>query len=168
MIITRYEGHNGVMVLRLTVTILALLRLTVTRNIFTVTFFKPLSLKICQFWHPRPTFLAVLRQSVDLTETLFLKQIEKPWYERGVWRKTRRSRVSLPNSWVLLPLPKCFTTEHITVKAFPLFYSKESVLFPTQYFLFSKKLYFLSDQQFRQHAPYSHKARYNWANQNPC
>lgn len=49
MIITRYEGHNGVMVLRLTVTILALLRLTVTRNILRLLFLNNYLLKFVNF-----------------------------------------------------------------------------------------------------------------------
>ena len=50
-----------------------------------------------------------------------------------------------------LALPKCFKTES---RLLYLFYNKESVKFPKNYFQFSK-------QQCRQHALYSHKSHYN-------
>ena len=65
-------------------------------------------------------------------------------------------------------IPQYSTAQYSTVKysteqsrLLYLFCDKESIKFPKHCFQFSKKLYFQSEQQCRQHAPYSLKARYD-------
>ena len=72
------------------------------------------------------------------------------------------SRVTPYTSFVLWPLPKCFynRTEHSQSFSF-CFIIKNPLNYPSITFNFQNKLYFQSEQQCRQHALYSHKARYN-------
>ena len=62
-------------------------------------------------------------------------------HERRIGRKTH-SHLLVLTSWVLMPLPKCFTTVQSAVKASLFFYNKESVEFPTRYFQFLKQILF--------------------------